>query len=106
MEKTKSYKDPYFSADVVKRAIDENLKGQIQKTSFRLRRDNETWEFDDEREFFADYRKLHDTSTIRKSDGSLSILINYTKNSETTVVVNAKTRGEIESVFENLNNII
>ena len=53
MEKTKLYKDTYFSADVVKRAIDENLRGQIIRTSFRLRRDNETWEFDDEREFFA-----------------------------------------------------
>lgn len=100
MEKTKSYKDTYFSADIVKRAIDENLKGQINKTSFRLRRDNETWEFDDEREFFADYRKLHDTSTIRKSDASLSVSINYTKNADTTIVVTAKTRGEIESVFE------
>lgn len=100
MEKTKSYKDTYFSADVVKSAIDENLRGEIDKTSFRLRRDNETWEYDDEREFFADYRKPHDTSTIRKSDAEVSISINYIKNSDTSIGVKAKTRGEIESVFE------
>lgn len=100
MEKSKSYKDTYFSADVLKRALDENLKGQIGKCSYRLRRDNESWEFDDEREFYADYRKPHDTSVIRKSDTNESITINYTKNLDTTVVVQAKTRGEIESVFE------
>lgn len=100
MEKTDSYIDTYFSADIVKYAMDNNLKGQIKKTSFRLRRESVTWEFDDEREFFADYRKIHDTSTIRKSDDNLSITINYIKNANTTIVVNAKTRGEIESVFE------
>lgn len=100
MEKTKSYKDTYFSADIVKSTINDNLTGQITKTSFRLRRENETWEFDDEREFFADYRKPHDTSTIRKSNATSSITINFSKNSETTVIVQANTRGEIESVFE------
>lgn len=100
MEKSKTYKDTYFSADVLKRSINPNLTEQIGKSSFRLRRDDESFEWDDEREFFADYRKPHDTSTIRKSDAQISITINYTKNLETTVVVQAKTRGEIENVFE------
>lgn len=100
MEKSKSYKDTCFPAEVLKRALDDNLKGQINKCSYRLRRDNESWEFDDEREFYADYRKLHDSSVIRKSDNNISITVNYTKNLETTVIVQAKTRGEIESVFE------
>lgn len=100
MEKSKSYKDTYFSADVIKRALDENIKEQTNRRTFRLRRDNESWEFDDEREFFAEYRKPHDTATIRKSDTSVSITIHYYKNSDTTVTIQAKTRGEIENVFE------
>jgi predicted nucleotide-binding protein len=100
MEKSKSYKDTYFSADIIKRSLDGNLKEQITKNSFRLRRDDESWDFDDEREFFADYRKSHESSTIRKSDSNISITVNYIKNSDTTVVVQAKSRGEIESVFE------
>lgn len=100
MEKSKTYKDTYYTADLIKRSLDENLKERIIKSSFRLRRDNESWEFDDEREFFADYRKPHENSTIRKSDSSISITVNYTKFSDTTVIVQAKTRGEIESVFE------
>jgi predicted nucleotide-binding protein len=100
MEKSKTYKDSYFTADIIKRVLDQNLKEQIGKSSFRLRRDHESWEFDDEREFFAEYRKAHDTSTIRKSDSKVSISINYIKNSDTTVVVQAETRGETENTFE------
>lgn len=99
MEKSKTYKDTYFTADIVKRSLDENIP-EIQKSSYRLRRDNESWEFDDEREFFAEYRKPHDTSTIRKSNREKTITINYTKNQDTTIVVQAQSRGEIESVFE------
>jgi predicted nucleotide-binding protein len=100
MEKSKTYKEAYFSADIIKRVLDNTLKEQTGKSSFRLRRDNESWEFDDEREFFAEYRKEHDNSTIRKSDSRVSISINYTKNSDTTIVVQAKTRGETENAFE------
>lgn len=100
MEKSKSYKDTYFSADVIKRSLNENIKEQIGKCSYRLRRENETLTLDDEREFFAEYRKPHDSSTIRKSDVNISITINYTKNADTTLIVEAKTRGEIENVFE------
>lgn len=108
MEKSKTYKDTLFSADVIKRSLDENLKAKIDLNSFRLRRDNESWDFDDEREFFAEYRKPHDNSRIRKSNPQISISIEYTKNSDTTVIVKAKTRGEIENVFavfeENYNS--
>jgi predicted nucleotide-binding protein len=100
MEKSKTYIDTYFSADIIKRSFDENVKGPITKSSFRLRRDNETWEFDDEREFFADYRKPHVSSTIRKSDSNITITVNYSKYADTTVVVQANARGEVENVFE------
>lgn len=100
MEKSKSYKDTYFSADVIKRSLNENIKEQVGKSSYRLRRENETLTLDDERDFFAEYRKPHDSSTIRKSDVNISITINYTKNADTTLIVEAKTRGEIENVFE------
>lgn len=99
MEKTKIYSHAYFSVDIIKRVLDQNFQN-LTRNSYRLRRDNEIWEFDDAREFYAEYRKPHDTSTIRKSDTQLSVSIDYTKNSETTVVVKAKTRGDAECVFE------
>jgi len=100
MEKSKSYKDAYFSADIIKRALNENISEQESKGSYRLRRDNETLALDDEREFFSEYRKPHDSSTVRKSEKNLSITISYNKNAETTVNVEGKTKGEIEAVFE------
>ncbi|RDI07983.1 TIR domain-containing protein [Flavobacterium sp. AG291] len=100
MEKSKKYKNVYFSADVIKPIIEDKVKFPGGKNSYRLRRNEESWEFDDIREFFSDYRKPHDSSTIRKSDSNITITINYTKDIDTTVSVVAKSRGEIEEIFE------
>lgn len=99
MEKSKTYLKAYFSADILKYVFDKNVL-EFLKSSYRLRRPDESWEFDDEREFFAEYRKPHEASTIRKTSDAISITVNYTKNSDTTIEVQAKSRGEIESVFE------
>ena len=66
MEKTKVFKNAFYSAEIIKNVLSENIKSNITKSSFRLRRDDESWEFDDELEFYADYRKPHESSTIRK----------------------------------------
>lgn len=104
MEKSKTYKNAYFTADLINQVLEKNIQKDITKTSFRLRRDNESWEFDDEDEFFADYRKEHDNSTIRKSTKEIEISINYTKDLNTTVTVKAKTRGIIESIFSSFES--
>lgn len=100
MEKSKTYDNAYFPADVIKGVLDRHITKDVRKKSFRLRRDKESWEFDDESEFFAEYRKVHETSTIVKSNSELTITIKYSNNIDTTITVQAKTRGEIESVFE------
>lgn len=100
MEKSKTYKNAYFSADIIKKVLDKNIVNEKSKNSFRLRRDTESWEFDDEHEFFADYRKEHENSVLRKSSSVISVSVNYTKGINTTITVQASTRGEIESIFE------
>lgn len=100
MEKSKIYEQTYFSADLIKSVLDKYVLGDKIKNSFRLRRDNEAWQFDDEREFFADYRKEHYSSSIRKSNSEVEIEINYNKDEYTNVTVQADNRGEIESIFE------
>ncbi|MFD0988957.1 TIR domain-containing protein [Mariniflexile jejuense] len=99
MEKTKSYDSSYFSADIIKKVFNENVK-ESNRTSFRLRKEDESWEFDTENEFFAEYRKPHLSSTIRKSNKDVSISLTYNLNSDTEVIVQANSRDEIESVFE------
>ena len=100
MEKSKIYKHSFFNADLIKQSFKENFKEKASRESFRLRRDEESWEFDNESEFFAEYRKKHDSSSIRKSNSELSISIAYNKGMETTITVQAKDREKIESIFE------
>ena len=99
MEKTKSYKLTYFSADVIKKVF-KNFIQESSRNSYRLRKEDESWEFDNENEFFADYRKDHLSSTIRKSNKDVSISLTYNKNNDTEIIVQAITRDEIEAIFE------
>ncbi len=99
MEKTKSYKASYFSADIIKNVFNKNIQNPT-KGSYRLRNQEESWEFDTENEFFSEYRKPHLSSTIRKSDEDKSISLTYNKNFDTEVIVQANSRDEIEAVFE------
>jgi len=105
MEKSKTYKKAYFSADIIKEVVDINTNAENTKNSFRLRCGDESWEYDDEREFFADYRKPHESSTLRKFDSKISINICYTKNVDTTIIVTAATRGDVESVFDSFEKV-
>lgn len=100
MEKSKIYKDALFDVEIIKESIEKFVDKQKTKKSYRLKKENETWEYDDEREFFADYRKSHESSTLRKSNENINITISYTKNSDTTISIKASSRGEIESAFE------
>lgn len=100
MEKSKIFKDALFDVEIIKESIEKFVDKQKTKNSYRLKKENETWEYDDEREFFADYRKNHESSTLRKSNENINITISYTKNSDTTISIKALSRGEIESAFE------
>jgi predicted nucleotide-binding protein len=100
MEKTKSFEYAYFNAETIKEVFENFIIKEESKGSYKLRTITESWEFDDEREFFADYRKDHITSAIRKSDKKNSISLNYVANKETNVVVKGNSRGEIEEIFE------
>lgn len=98
MEKTKKFKYGHFSADIIKQVFEKYFpEGEGY---FRLERGEESWEYDDEREFFADYRKNHSNSSVRKRGKGIGIKISYTEYSYTTISVEADTRGNIESIFE------
>ena len=62
MEKSKIYKHSFFNADLIKQSFKENFKEKASRESFRLRRDEESWEFDNESEFFFFFLKKHDSS--------------------------------------------
>ena len=115
MNKTKEYARTYFSAEVIQDAIRLLEKtvsaspGNIESEQLHLRAtiSDESWKYDDEAEFFADYRKATYATLCKdyyvKSNGSLisfSIdLTFYDRESKTEVTIDAPTRAEIERVF-------
>ncbi|HEX9510677.1 MAG TPA: nucleotide-binding protein [Puia sp.] len=105
MEKTKSYPDTYFSADNIKQVSERYLQPGDQNGElsvyYRIDTGDEAWVFDTEPQFFSEYRKKeHINSIFKKANKHISLTIIYQKNNYTAVTVQAKTRDEIETIFE------
>ncbi len=102
MQKTRKYPNAYFQVDILKKGIDQIVTDKEPRSIFKIAKGYETLKFDDEREFYPDYRKSPDTATIGIADRKrkTSINIEYIKDLHTNVSVEGETRGEIEEVFE------
>lgn len=102
MQKTKKYPNSYFQVEILKKGIEQIITEKEPRSIFKIAKGFEILKFDDEREFYPDYRKSPDTATIGISDRKrkTSINIEYIKDSHTNISVEGETRGEIEEVFE------
>jgi predicted nucleotide-binding protein len=102
MQKTFKYRNTFYKVDVIKKAIDKLIKEKGSRNSFKVAKGDMSLKFDDEREFFADYKKNPDSATIGIEDKltKASINIEYIKNQHTSVSVNSASRGDWEDVFE------
>lgn len=103
MEKSKLYPQAYFPAEKIEHVL--NKLGATQKndqpiTFYYLTRGDESWRFDNEREYFTEYRNEHDNSFLKRTYRELTFKIRYAKNNYTDITVLASTSGEIDSVFE------
>ncbi len=106
MQKTKKFLNAYFQVEIIKNGIAKIILEENPRGIYKIAKDFETLKFDDEREFYSDYRKSPDTATIRIEDRKqkTSINVEYIKNSHTNISVEAKCRGDIEDVFEIFEN--
>jgi predicted nucleotide-binding protein len=102
MEKTKKFPYTYFQSEIIKKGIEKIISEKADRCVYKIGKGNETLKFDDEREFYSDYRKSPDNATIRISDKKqdVSVDISYTKGLHTSITVEANTRGDLEEVFE------
>ena len=102
MQKIRKYPNSYFQVDILKKGIEKIINDKEPRGIFKIAKGFETLKFDDEREFYADYRKSPDTATIGISDRKrkTSINIEYIKDSHTNISIEGESRGEIEEVFE------
>lgn len=103
MEKSKLYPQAYFPADKIEHILSKVIttqKNDEPASFYYLTRGDESYRFDNEREYFAEYRKEHDNSFLKRSYKQLTFKIRYAKNNYTDITVQASTSNEIDSIFE------
>ncbi len=106
MQKIQKFPNAFFQVEIIKQGIDKIITEKEPRSVFKIAKDLVTLKFDDEREFFSDYRQNPDTATIMLEDKSrkTSISIDYIKNIHTNISVEGSTRGDLEEVFEIFEN--
>lgn len=110
MQKEDHYHYTKFPSEVLKEASNQflkRLKGSVLGSPGRTRsvqRGCQTWEFDDDSEFSAEYRKadvLVAQYSVYATNGTFSVTY---RDKDTYVRVGLGTREEIESVYEILDS--
>lgn len=103
MEKSKLYPQAYFPADKIEQVLnklEKTHKNDQHTTFYYLTRGDESWRFDNEKDYFNEYRKDHDNSFLKRTCQQLVFKIRYAKNNYTDITVQAPTSHEIDSIFE------
>lgn len=104
MQKMKTYNEVRFSAETLKnaeivlRTLAKNNHINIDHHAFKVEHDDSEWKYDSPEEFFADYRKYkgHANFYVYGIGYDLNVIV-FPRSA--IVIVNAPTRGTIESVF-------
>lgn len=109
MEKEKRYRGVHFHTDTIRNAFERFLKiatpegaqPGIHKELY-ISHGDEKWRYDDYEEFYSEYHKAPNNARIRSTPVLAS---NYsfcldTYSDRTEICIQAKTKGEIESLFE------
>ncbi|MFO1243003.1 MAG: nucleotide-binding protein [Rickettsiales bacterium] len=106
MEKTKLYNRSKFSVETIKQALslfyELVAEAKIEKEyipSLTVNLGEERWDYDDENEFFADYRKNCKFASYSLYGSDLGLRIDLSPF-ESRISVNAPNRAAIEKVFD------
>ena len=104
MKKEKHYHYTKFNPEIIQEASSKFIstlnKDQKIHCSFEVKFDGEKWTYESEDEFVADYRRNTLSATYHKFTTDSSSFVVYFNDVCTDISVQAKHRGEIESVFE------
>lgn len=103
MEKSKLYPQAYFPAEKIEQILNKLVTTQKNDhpiSFYYLTRGDESYRFDNEQEYFAEYRKDHDNSFLKRTYNHLTLKIRYAKNNYTDITVEAATSHEIDSILE------
>jgi hypothetical protein len=98
MRKEKTYERVKFTVEVIKEALAVWLDKLTKFEDLSVSRKPEKWKYNNEAEFFADYRNEFDHCTFWKAGDGYILLINVIYD-ETIILVEAPSRPEIEEIF-------
>lgn len=102
MNKSKYYRDTWFSDGVLKdaiRAFEQTGEGDLRYDDLTIRHDDgSNWGHDEPAEFFADYRKYQNYFWLVVYLGNNRFSVTG-QSGETQVAVKAEKRAEIEEIF-------
>lgn len=104
MQKTKTYVQTRFPAEVVREAtlelvrLCDSEKTRAKYLTLSVEHDESEWQYDALEEFLADYRIYRNDATLHLSVG-IGTLVVWTNRTRARVNVQADSRGSVESVF-------
>ncbi len=108
MKKEKKFPDVRFTPEVIRKGkevvatyLEEEDEQYLSSSLYIVLSSGETWDHDNEDEFFADYRSEHKYSMYKYGSRSYEISVQYvSSDSRTTrLSVRARSRQEIEAIF-------
>lgn len=105
MRKAKGYPETRFSADVLREGVDKmNLLVSEAKvpwtvSSFTVKREDASWQYDHIDEFLADLRTSRGYAYLSLANSTYGLTVTYYER-EVQVAVLAPTRAEIEAIFD------
>lgn len=103
VQKSKTYSDSRFSADVLKAAVDAaKVMAAVSEplgTSLSIEHPDSRWSFDTFEEFIADYRRLDGYAWASFDFPGIELRMHCIKG-DTEISVTARDRASIESLFD------
>jgi predicted nucleotide-binding protein len=106
MNKTKTYKRTKFPPEVISEALTKltsflpEMPSKPSYESYHIRKLDESWSYNNQDEFFAEYRRDIRYARYMNHFSKLKLEITYSSDCSTEVEVEAPERHQIESVFE------
>jgi predicted nucleotide-binding protein len=106
MQKSKTFKNSRFKAEVLKEAISkaqslrEDGQHNTKFTYLIVDHDESRWHHDNIDEFYSDYRKYNKYSWILCYIKDICVNIIFNNIGDTELCVSCKNRSEIEEIFE------
>jgi hypothetical protein len=102
MRKSKDYEGTIFDVETIKESLSlwSKYLVDVKSQTLSINKGGEEWHYDDENEFFSDYRKGFWSMSLYKIKTPYTLSINVYRGENTTISAESPMRSEIEQLFD------